>query len=259
MDDSQVDAYLTRIGASRPDRPDSAALRELHLRHLRTVPFENLAIHLGEDISLDEKSLVDKVVHGRRGGFCYELNGLFAGLLTALGYRVTLLAARVYGDHGEAGPPFDHLALRVETPAPWLVDVGFGDHSHHPLRLGTRREQPDPAGVFTLAETADGDVDVIRDGKPRYRLEPHPRTLRDFEPTCWWQRTSPDSHFTHRAICSLLTETGRTTISNRTLIHTAGAERRETPLATDAALLAAYRTHFGINLNTAPQPLRTDD
>jgi N-hydroxyarylamine O-acetyltransferase len=256
MDDSQVDAYLTRIGASRPDRPDSAALRDLQLRHLRTVPFENLGIHLGEDLPLDEKPLLDKIVHRRRGGFCYELNGLFAALLTALGYRVTLMAARVYGDHGEAGPPFDHLALRVETPAPWLVDVGFGDHSHYPLRLGTRAEQRDPAGVFTLSEyPGTGDVDVLRDGRPRYWLEQRPRALRDFEPTCWWQRTSPDSHFTHRTICSILSEEGRTTISGRTLIRTAAdGARTETPLDSDAALLDAYRTHFAITLDTPPTP-----
>jgi hypothetical protein len=178
----QLDAYLTRIGATHPPQADPAALRELQLRHLLTVPFENLSIHLGEPILLDPQALVDKLVRRRRGGFCYELNGAFATLLAALGFRVTLLAARVFGAHG-LGPPFDHLALRVDldSSGSWLVDVGFGRHSHHPLRLDTRADQLDPGGTFRLADTADGDVDVIRDGQPQYRVRgppSHPGRLR---------------------------------------------------------------------------------
>src|SRR3569833_4073382 len=86
VNDSWADAYLTRSGAKRPARPDAEALRERHLRHLLTVPFENLSIHLGEDIVLDSAALVAKVVERRRGGFCYELNGAFAALLSALGF-----------------------------------------------------------------------------------------------------------------------------------------------------------------------------
>src|SRR5439155_12459989 len=116
---------------------------------LRAVPFENLSIHLGEPIVLDEAELLDKLVRRRRGGFCYELNGAFAALLAALGFEVTLLAARVYGG-GVLSPPFDHLALPVDAPGPWLVDVGFGRHSHYPLRLDTAAEQVDPDGVFQV-------------------------------------------------------------------------------------------------------------
>jgi N-hydroxyarylamine O-acetyltransferase len=249
----RLDAYLARIGAARPPRADTATLRELQLRHLLTVPFENLSIHLGEPIVLDPEALVDKLVQRRRGGFCYELNGAFATLLAALGFRVTLLAARVFGAHG-LGPPFDHLALRVDsdTCESWLVDVGFGRHSHYPLRLDTRTDQPDPGGTFRLADTADGDLDVIRDDQPQYRLEGRPRTLADFEPTCWWHQTSPRSHFTHGAVCSRLTQTGRVTLSDRTLVQTTGDRRQERTLNGDAEVLAAYRTWFGIILDRVP-------
>src|SRR5262249_61245530 len=125
MDDLQVDAYLARIGAGRPARVDAEALRDLQVHHLYAVPFENLGIHLGEPVSLDEGALVEKLVHRRRGGFCYELNGAFAGLLSALGFTVTLLAARAYGRAGW-GPPFDHLSLRVDTPAPRPADRRLG-------------------------------------------------------------------------------------------------------------------------------------
>ena len=246
-------AYLARIGAAHPHRADPATLRELQLRHLLTVPFENLSIHLDESILLDPEALVDKVVRRRRGGFCYELNGAFATLLAALGFPVTLLAARVVGAHG-LGPPFDHLALRVDldSSGSWLVDVGFGRHSHYPLRLDTRADQPDPGGTFRLADTAHGDLDVIRDGQPQYRVEARPRTLADFEPTCWWHQTSPRSHFTHGPICSRLTQTGRVTLSDRTLVQTTGDRRQERTLADDAEVLAAYRTWFGIILERVP-------
>jgi N-hydroxyarylamine O-acetyltransferase len=254
MDGKELDAYLARIGAARPARTDAAALRELQLRHLLAVPFENLSIHLGEPIVLEPAALLDKLVRRRRGGFCYELNGAFADLLSTLGFGVTLLAARVFGQAGP-GPPFDHLALRVEVDGdgPWLADVGFGRHSSYPLRLDSRDQQADPGGTFRIAETADGDLDVIRDGRPQYRLEPRPRSLADFEPTCWWQQTSPRSHFTRSLVCSLLTGDGRVTLSDRTLIRTAGDRREERTLTGDAEALDAYRTWFGIVLDRLPR------
>jgi N-hydroxyarylamine O-acetyltransferase len=95
MDHQTVAAYLDRVGVSATG--DAAGLRTLHLAHQRTVPFENLSIHLAEPISLAEADLIAKIVHGRRGGFCYELNGTFALLLEALGARVSRVACRVYG------------------------------------------------------------------------------------------------------------------------------------------------------------------
>ena len=248
---AQVSAYLDRIGARRPDRPDQQGLHDLHQRHLRTVPFENLSIHLGQEIVLEPAALVDKLVLARRGGFCYEVNGALAALLTALGYPVTLLGARVYEDSG-FGPPFDHLALRVDAPDPWLVDVGFGRHSEFPLRLDLRGDQQDPGGVFRIAEAPDGDLDVLRDGEPQYRLERRPRSLSDFGPTCWWQSTSPASRFTRSSVCSMITGSGRTTLSGNTLVTTGPDGRHEAELP-DEALLDAYREHFGITLDRIPR------
>jgi N-hydroxyarylamine O-acetyltransferase len=254
MDGKELDAYLARIGAARPAPADAAALRELQLRHLLAVPFENLSIHLGEPIVLEPAALLDKLVQRCRGGFCYELNGAFADLLATLGFGVTLLAARVFGEDGP-GPPFDHLALRVDTAGdgPWLADVGFGRHSSYPLRLDSRQQQADPGGSFRIAETADGDLDVIRDGQPQYRLELRPRSLADFEPTCWWQQTSPRSPFTRSLVCSLLTGDGRVTLSDRTLIRTTADRREERTLTSDAEALDAYRTWFGIALDRLPR------
>ena len=261
MDHQTVVAYLNRVGVTAPVVCDAAGLRTLHRAHQLTVPFENLSIHLGELISLDEPDLLDKIVRRRRGGFCYELNGAFALLLEALGAQVTRVAARVYGEAG-LGPPFDHLALIVRLPdgtGPWLADVGFGSHSTYPLLADDRAGQADPGGQFLLAGLPDGDIDVARDGQPQYRIELRERALADFVPTCWWQQTSPQSHFTRSVICSRLTEDGRISISGRTLIRTAGGQRTEENLPDDQAVLAAYRDHFGIDLDSVPEPAVRQD
>ena len=254
MDEQTVTAYLRRIGAGRPPVLDETALAGLHRAHLMTVPFENLSIHLSEPVSLAERDLINKIVIRRRGGFCYELNGAFALLLEELGAEVMRVAARVYGD-GKLGPPFDHLALVVRLPGGdgrWLADVGFGSHTTYPLRYDSRRQQHDPGGRFALADAGDGDVDVLRDGQPQYRIEPRQRALADFIPTCWWQQTSPQSHFTQNTICSRLTADGRVTLSGRTLITTSGGARTEQHLRADDAVLDAYRDHFGIHLERVP-------
>jgi N-hydroxyarylamine O-acetyltransferase len=255
-------AYLARIGVPGPPALDAGALRDLHRAHLAAVPFENLSIHLGEPISLDEADLIDKIVGRRRGGFCYELNGAFACLLERLGARVTRVSARVYAGDGGLGPPFDHLALLVRLPdgtGPWLADVGFGSHSTYPLLADVRAEQADPGGRFLLADTPDGDLDVLRNDQPQYRIEWRERALGDFGPTCWWQQTSPQSHFTRSVICSRLTEDGRISISGRRLIRTAGGRRTEEDLPDDPAVLAAYRDHFGIGLGRVPEPAARHD
>ncbi len=253
MDEKTRTAYLRRIGAGPPRVLDETALGALHRAHLMTVPFENLSIHLGEPISLDRDDLLGKIVEERRGGFCYELNGAFALLLEALGADVTRVAARVHGDGG-FGPPFDHLALVVRLPGGgrWLADVGFGSHSTYPVRYDSREEQDDPAGRFRLVDAEAGDVDVLKDGQPQYRMEERQRSLADFVPTCWWQQTSPQSHFTRSTICSRLTADGRISLSGRTFIRTSGAERTERQLHTDEDVLAAYRHHFGLVLDKVP-------
>ncbi|WP_460073335.1 arylamine N-acetyltransferase family protein [Streptomyces sp. YKOK-I1] len=257
MDDRLVHAYLRRLGVARPPRPTAAALSDLHLRHLRTVPFENLSVQLGERIVLEERRLVEKVVEERRGGFCYELNGAFGALLAALGFEVTFLAARVFGAPGRLGIPYDHMALRVGTldGGAWLADVGFGAHSHHPLRWAYRGEQKDPGGVFRIVGAQAGDLDVVRDGSPQYRLEARPRVLADFVAGAWWHSTSPESHFTRSLVCSRVTEDGgRITLSGRRLKATGPeGESEETELATDEEVLGAYRERFGIVLEQVPE------
>ncbi|PYV26108.1 MAG: hypothetical protein DMG24_07865, partial [Acidobacteria bacterium] len=127
-----VRAYLDRVGYHGPIEPTADTLRALHRQHMLNVPFENLDIGLGRKIALDPECFVEKIVHRRRGGFCYELNGAFATLLVALGFRVTLLSARVANDQGVASKEFDHLALQIDLEDRWLADVGFGENFLEP-------------------------------------------------------------------------------------------------------------------------------
>lgn len=252
MSDEDARSYLERIGADRPRWADADALRMLHGQHLHTVPFENLSIHLREPIVLDRARLHDKIVGRRRGGFCFELNGLFAELLRTLGFGVSLLAGRVFTEEGELGPPGEHLALWVRAGEPWLVDVGFGRNALHPLRLNADGTQHDPDGEFTVAPTADGDLDLLRGGVRQYRVETRPRQLSDFRPLCYFMQYSPDSHFTRSLVCTIRTGEGRVTLSGNQLITTIGEQRDERTLAEDE-LLDAYREYFGIVLGELPK------
>ena len=150
-----VPAYLDRIGYHGPLAPTSDTLCALHRQHMLTVPFENLDIGLGRKIVLDPERFVEKIVRQRRGGFCYELNGAFATLLGALGFRVTLLSARVANDQGVASKEFDHLALQIDLEDRWLADVGFGENFLEPLRLISHMEQQDVTGSFRFVN--DGE------------------------------------------------------------------------------------------------------
>jgi N-hydroxyarylamine O-acetyltransferase len=243
-------AYLERIGYSGPVSPDEETLRQIHRAHLLAVPFENLDIAWGKTIEVNQEAFVRKVVERRRGGFCYELNGAFAALLQALGFRVTLLSARVAREDGSYGREFDHLALRVDLEQPWLADVGFGDSFVDPLRLEAGLEQDQTVGRFRI-EQAGNALRLERrrvDGEwtPEYRFSLEPRRLEEFEGMCHYHQTSPQSSFTQKRVCSLATPKGRVTLSDMKLITTSEGGRAERLLESDADWRAILADHFGI-------------
>ena len=267
MRDTDVAAYLDRIGYHGSTAPTEETLRALHLAHLLAVPFENLDIGLGREIRLDEAALVDKIVQRRRGGFCYELNGLLALLLRALGYRVTLLAARVPTPDGGLGPPFDHLTLLVDgdrLAGRWLADVGWGRQApSEPLRfeLGTAQVRPRAGAAYRFAKdegwwrllrrNLDGEADA-GDGagwEEQYRFTHQGYAPEDFAACCRYHQTSPDSHFTRGSVCTVLTTDGRITMSDRRLITTVRGERSERDLAGEDDRLDVLRERFGIVLD----------
>jgi N-hydroxyarylamine O-acetyltransferase len=258
MSAEAVPLYLARLGYAGPLSPTAETLRALHTAHMYSVPFENLDIGLGRRLSLSRAALFDKIVTRRRGGFCYELNGLFAWLLERLGFSVSYLSARIVNATGQEGPEFDHLTLAVVCPADgrpaerWLADVGCGDSFVEPLRLAPGVEQVQGGRAFWLAERGD-DLDCwqrLAGAEPerQYAFSLQPRQFpSDYEPMCLHQQTAPESHFTQHRMCTLATPAGRLTLSDRRWIVTEHGVRRETQID-DAEFERRLRADFGVAL-----------
>ncbi len=255
-----ISSYLERINYDGPLDATAATLTRLHRAHLLTVPFENLDIKLGRPIVLNEQLFFDKIVTRRRGGFCFELNGLFAAVLRELGFSVGLLSARVPDAQGHPRCEFDHLALRVDVKdgdneqSSWLADVGFGDCFLEPLRLVAEAVQPE-AGVSYRLVSRNGRWKVERCDQQHWNLVYDftlaPHRLDEFAGMCHYHQTSPDSPFTARSVCSRMTPRGRITLADMRLIWTDNGNRRERILTSDAEYRATLKEHFGITLDGA--------
>jgi N-hydroxyarylamine O-acetyltransferase len=247
-----VSAYLDRIGTSEPAAPTLDALAELALAHLYSVPFENLEVADGRPLSVEPQAIYDKIVARRRGGFCYELNGLFSWLLRELGYDATLLAAQV-PEPPDGGPRHDraHLVLLVDLDGPWLVDVGFGEAYRRPFALRAGNEHTDQhLGTYRLEE-AEGRWQVREwqdDGRSRvaYRFDLTPRELADFDEACLWQETE-SPFFTRHRFCSIATPGGRTTVMDDRLIVRSDGGRTERAVA-DEEVPGLLAELFGVVL-----------
>jgi N-hydroxyarylamine O-acetyltransferase len=246
-----VRRYLERINYDAPVDASIETLRGLHRAHMLSVPFENLDIHLGRPILLHEKVFFDKIVDRRRGGFCYELNGLFAALLQQLGFEVAMLSAGVAGPDGAFGPDFDHMALLVSLETDWLADVGFGDSFLEPIMLDEAVVTEDTTGAYRITTDDERKLMLRRaegeaDWKPQYRFTLERRELSDYREMCRYQQTSPESHFTQQRICSLATPTGRITLTDQKLITTSEAIREERMLSGENEFNDILAEHFGI-------------
>ncbi len=248
-----IEAYLKRINYHGSLAPTAETLRALQVAHLLSVPFENLSIHAGQPIVLEDDALFTKIVARRRGGFCYEANGLFAALLRALGFEVQMLSAQVANSEGVFGPDFDHMALLVSLVSleeqRWLVDVGFGDSFREPLRLDEESEQVQSDHAYRIAR--DNSYFLMQrreDGewKTQYRFTLQPHEYPDYAEMCRYHQTDPGSHFTRNTVCSLATADGRITLSGMRFITTAKGEQQERMLANEAEYAGVLSEHFGV-------------
>jgi N-hydroxyarylamine O-acetyltransferase len=246
-----IKAYLERINYHGSLAPTAETLRELQVAHLLAVPFENLSIHAGQPIVLEDEALFAKIVERRRGGFCYEANGLFAALLRALGFDVAMLSARVANAEGEFGPDFAHMTLMISLEQRWLVDVGFGDSFREPLLLDERSEQQQGRLAYRIVPDGARLILMQRDESdkwtPLYRFTLQPYQYADYAEMCHYHQTSTRSHFTKARICSRATSEGRITLSEMHLITTTEeGERQERTLTSREEYADVLRQHFGI-------------
>lgn len=209
-----VDALLDRIGAKPPAAPTGAALTALHRAYALTMPSEDYDIHLGVPVSLQLDDIADKMIRRRRGGYCYELNGLFAGLLRELGFDVTLFSAFTIDEKGTHGPDFDHLRLLVDTfDGLFLADCGNGGSwiDPVPLRTGVHghvRLQRDGDLWWTSERRRDGSWE------PGWAWYPRPRELPEFAERSRYHEHDPNSYFVARRFAVLPTPNGRISLLN---------------------------------------------
>ncbi len=252
-----IDRYLKRIGIEKKSDADLSFLARLQNHHLLNVPFENLDIARGIEIFLDYDRFYTKIVENMRGGFCYELNGLFSQLLKKLGYELNICSARVFNKEGKAGEEFDHMVILVELDQTYLVDVGFGDSFRKPISLPEDSVE-DVSGRYRLQENPDEKngyrlQKFVDDAwKTQYRFTSIPRQLSEFEEMCEYHQTSPASHFTQNNLITIATPTGRISLTDDSLTVTSADERDKRPINTPEEFTQMLKDYFGIIFENQP-------
>ena len=240
--------YLARLGLepAHVQNRTLETLERLQQAHVTTVPFETLSItgnpfgdRDGEGVSLALPDLYEKIVERRRGGFCYELNGLFGWLLTELGFDVDRLAAMVITD-GEARPPANHLTHLVSLDQRYIIDVGLGiPVLRHPLPLDGTTHADSTGVVWRITESDRPDADHVSQFKKpttdgwtdRYIFRDVPREMSYFEATCDYLQTAPESPFTGDPVVTIATDSGHKKLSPTALTHLAHGNADERSLA----------------------------
>lgn len=254
-----LDAYARRIRYEGDRSPTLGTLRELVARHTAAIPFENLDPWLKRPVPIDLPALERKLVREGRGGYCFEQNRLFRGVLEALGFAVTTLAARVRWNAPEGlVTPKTHILLRVEVEGePHLVDVGFGGQTPTgPLRLVADTEQATPHEPYRLLRDGDGFLlqSRVRDEwRSLYAFELRPHQDVDDRLANWYVSTHPDSLFVNLLVAARVAPGRRYALRGRELaVHHLDGETEHRVLASPADLRAALEATFGLRLPEDP-------
>ncbi|GET35055.1 acetyltransferase [Prolixibacter bellariivorans] len=248
-----TEAYLHRIGLNNQASVSFQSLTQLQKAHLLHIPFENLDIHQNVPIQLNIDRIYNKVVNQHRGGFCYELNGLFYELLKTLDFEVRRISARVYHD-GEYAPEYDHLAIVATIDGKeYLTDVGFGEFTFSPLQLDTTEPQHDERGTFRVDRYEKIYYRVSRqekeDWKPVYIFENKHRKFQEFATMCHYHQTSPESHFKQKRMITLPTNGGRITLTDDLLKISRNQETtKEKPVTCKEDFDTLLFTYFGLHM-----------
>lgn len=254
---SLSDAYVSRIGHTGGVAPTHDTLCSLVAAHNRSILFENLDPLTGVPVAdLSADALADKLIDRRRGGYCYEHNGLLGYVLDELGFGVQRLAGRVVWMHeSDALPAQTHQVLSVTLPdgdGPYLVDVGFGGQTlTSPIRLATGPVQPTRHEPYRLLDHAEGcelQAEIRGVWQPLYLLSLTPRPLVDLEVGSWYVSTHPRSGFVTGLTAALVTDDARWNLRGRHLaVHRAGGSEK-TRLDTAAEVVDVLGDRFGINI-----------
>lgn len=245
-------AYFDRIGYVGTPRADLATLTELHRLHLYAIPYENFDVQLRRPMTIASDAAFEKIVRQGRGGWCYEMNGLFGAVLEAIGFAVTPMAGSVA--RGERDRPLgNHLVLRVDLDRPYIADVGFGD--------GLREPAPMAFGPLHCAGY-DFRLEALEDGWLRFHNhEAGGAPFFDFEDrradpaqlaeTCQWLATSPDSIFLQTALCFRHASEGIRVMLGRVFRRVRPGEKRDRLIGSADEFVAVLAREFGLDLPEA--------
>jgi N-hydroxyarylamine O-acetyltransferase len=249
-----LDAYFERIGYAGLRQPTLATLRAIHAAHPAAIAFENLDPLMGRRVFLDMGSVRKKLVQAKRGGYCFETNGLFAESLRGLGFKVTGLAARVLIGHAPGTSRRSHMLLKIDLDeGSYIADVGLGSWAlSGPLRLHDDREQETPHGPFRIQRAGDFLEEQTRiDGewKPLYRFTLEETYAQDYEVANWYTSAHPDSQFRHRLMAARLPKGRRLgLLDNRFSIHHPDGQVERRELKTVAEIADVLENDFAIAL-----------
>ena len=253
-----LNGYFDRINFRGSAEPNLDVLRDLVTAHTQAIPFENLDPVMGVPVdNLSPGALTDTLVHRRRGGYCYEQNGLMGYVLSEVGFRVRRLAGRVVWmlPPGAPFPAPTHTVLAVTFPGsrgPYLVDVGFGGQTPtSPLRIETGSVQPTSHEPYRLEDRRDGLVlqaQIRGEWVPLYEFTTRTRPEIDLKVGSWFVSTHPSSHLVTGLMAALVTDDARLNLAGRNLsVHSAdGSEKIR--LDDAAAVVDTLTDRFGINV-----------
>jgi N-hydroxyarylamine O-acetyltransferase len=199
-----LQAYLSRVGLESPPSVDTAGLRTLMRAQLFTVPFENTYVQAGLDVSLEPSDIIEKIIYQRRGGYCYEVNGLFAWAAAALGFSVRLIGAR---------PMFypkrwakTHMVVLVDLPeGRYVCDTGFGRFGlRAPIRLDASQipVQQDWDQFRLVKDSYEWIVQAFNNGEweSQFSFDEYPAEWADFMPANYFNSHSPDTIFVQKLL-----------------------------------------------------------
>lgn len=243
-------AYFERIGFAGEARPDLTTLKALHRAHLLAIPYENLDVQLGTPVTISPEAAFDKIVTRRRGGWCYEMNGLFGAVLETIGFQVTRLAGGVGRDVAGDEKVGNHLVLLVDLGEPWIADVGFGDGALEPfaLRAGAFSQYGMP---FRL-EPLDGGWWRFHNhpmgGAPNFDFALEPADPGLLAEKCQWLQTSPDSVFVQNAVAQRWRPDALLQLRGRSLTRIRDGEKRTELIADSDGYLEVLAREFGLEL-----------
>lgn len=251
--------YFERLGYKPKGKPSLDQLNALIKAHQTNIPFENLDIQLGNPLDLSLPVLRKKILHDGRGGFCYELNHLFASFLKHLGYRVQLISAQVMDQNGRLGREYDHLALLVQVnDQQHLVDVGFGKFAAQALPLTDgiscihyedhEAYQIELNGSFGVVSFQSENEGMKSKFKTLYTFTTEAKVIEDFFGMFGYHQSSEFSPFVKGLLTSIRAKDGRVSISKNKLILSKGSEKRIQTLATPKEFQNILLHHFNLSI-----------